>query len=131
MSARPPWPVLARLLGLEFQRIQFTSDMPADILGVHLQPTMRRSAFIPARVLPLVLADEVSPHPNLRRPRPEAMEERQISAEGRTTGLPTPFFVIAAVAGRSAYRKASGTLYNLRIALGCGRYADDTGEARI
>jgi MoxR-like ATPase len=91
--------VLARLLGLEFQRIQFTSDMlPADILGVSIfnqHDTAFR--FHPGPVFcQLVLADEINrATPKTQSALLEAMEERQISAEGRTWPLPTPFFVIA------------------------------------
>lgn len=91
--------VLARLLGLEFQRIQFTSDMlPADILGVSVFNQHDAAfRFHPGPVFcQLVLADEINrATPKTQSALLEAMEERQISAEGRTWALPTPFFVIA------------------------------------
>ena len=91
--------VLARLLGLQFQRIQFTSDMlPADIVGVSVFD-QREGAFRfhPGPVFAqLVLADEINrATPRAQSALLEAMEEHQISAEGRTWPLPEPFFVIA------------------------------------
>ncbi|HQE39277.1 MAG TPA: AAA family ATPase [Zoogloea sp.] len=91
--------VLARLLGLQFQRIQFTSDMlPADIVGVSVFD-QREGAFRfhPGPVFAqLVLADEINrATPKAQSALLEAMEERQVSAEGTTWPLPEPFFVIA------------------------------------
>ena len=91
--------VLARLLGLKFQRIQFTSDMlPADIIGVSVYD--RESAsfkFHPGPVFSqLILADEVNrATPKTQSALLEAMEEHQVTAEGETRPLPEPFFVIA------------------------------------
>jgi MoxR-like ATPase len=91
--------VLARVLGLSFQRIQFTSDLlPADIIGVsvydkevgqfkfHLGPIFAQ----------MVLADEINrATPKTQSALLEAMEEHQVTAEGETRPLPTPFFVLA------------------------------------
>jgi MoxR-like ATPase len=91
--------VLARLLGLQFQRIQFTSDMlPADIIGVSIFDQRDASfRFHPGPVFAqLLLADEINrATPKAQSALLEAMEERQISAEGQTWRLPEPFFVIA------------------------------------
>ena len=91
--------VLARLLGLQFQRIQFTSDMlPADIIGVSVFDQRDASfRFHPGPVFAqLLLADEINrATPKAQSALLEAMEERQISAEGQTWRLPEPFFVIA------------------------------------
>ena len=91
--------VLAKLLGLEFQRIQFTSDMlPADILGVSVFDRARGAFdFHPGPIFAqVVLADEVNrATPKTQSALLEAMEERQVTAEGRTRPLPAPFFVIA------------------------------------
>jgi MoxR-like ATPase len=91
--------VLARLLGLQFQRIQFTSDMlPADIIGVSIFDQRDASfRFHPGPVFSqLLLADEINrATPKAQSALLEAMEERQISAEGQTWRLPEPFFVIA------------------------------------
>jgi MoxR-like ATPase len=90
---------LARLLGLDFQRIQFTSDMlPADILGVSVFDRETGAfRFHPGPVFAqLVLADEVNrATPKAQSALLEAMEERQVTAEGETRRLPEPFFVIA------------------------------------
>jgi MoxR-like ATPase len=90
---------LARLLGLDFQRIQFTSDMlPADIVGVSVYDREKGGfEFHPGPVFAqVVLADEVNrATPKTQSALLEAMEERQVTAEGRTRPLPDPFFVIA------------------------------------
>jgi len=91
--------VLARSLGLHFQRIQFTSDMlPADIIGVSI---FERDAgafkFHPGPIFSqVILADEVNrATPKTQSALLEAMEEHQVTAEGETRKLPAPFFVIA------------------------------------
>jgi MoxR-like ATPase len=91
--------VLARALGLSFQRIQFTSDMlPADILGasVYSRETGEFS-FHPGPVFTqLILADEVNrATPRTQSALLEAMEERQVTVDGETRLLPDPFFVVA------------------------------------
>ncbi|HEU4925323.1 MAG TPA: MoxR family ATPase [Burkholderiales bacterium] len=91
--------VLAKALGLHFQRIQFTSDMlPADILGVSIYE--RESGgfkFHPGPIFAqVILADEVNrATPKTQSALLEAMEEHQVTAEGETRKLPEPFFVIA------------------------------------
>lgn len=91
--------VLARTLGLQFQRIQFTSDLlPADILGVSIY--QRDSGTFEFHAGPIfaqmVLADEVNrATPKAQSALLEAMEERQVTIEGTTRPLPSPFFVIA------------------------------------
>jgi MoxR-like ATPase len=91
--------VLARLLGLDFQRIQFTADLlPADILGVSIYDRAEeRFHFHPGPVFAqLVLADEINrATPKTQSALLEAMEERQVTADGETRELPEPFFVIA------------------------------------
>ncbi|MDK9726179.1 MAG: MoxR family ATPase [Sterolibacteriaceae bacterium MAG5] len=90
---------LARLLGLQFQRIQFTSDMlPADIIGISVfEREKGRFEFHPGPIFSqIVLADEVNrATPKTQSALLEAMEERQVTAEGMTRPLPQPFFVIA------------------------------------
>lgn len=91
--------VLAKTLGLQFQRIQFTSDMlPADILGVSIY--QRDSGEFKFHAGPIfaqmILADEVNrATPKTQSALLEAMEEQQVTSEGETRPLPTPFFVIA------------------------------------
>lgn len=91
--------VLARSLGLAFQRIQFTSDMlPADIIGVSIYDRETGAfKFHPGPVFSnVVLADEVNrATPKTQSALLEAMEEHQITTEGETRALPEPFFVIA------------------------------------
>jgi MoxR-like ATPase len=91
--------VLARALGLNFSRIQFTSDLlPADILGVSVYQTQTRDFhFHPGPIFAqLVLADEINrATPKTQSALLEAMEERQVTADGVTQKLPAPFFVIA------------------------------------
>ncbi len=90
---------LARLLGLDFQRIQFTSDMlPADILGISVfDRTGGEFRFHPGPIFTqVVLADEINrATPKAQSALLEAMEERQVTIEGATRPLPDPFFVIA------------------------------------
>ena len=91
--------VLARTLGLEFQRVQFTSDLlPADILGVSVyQRDTGTFKFHPGPVFTqMLLADEVNrATPKAQSALLEAMEEQQVTIEGTTRPLPMPFFVIA------------------------------------
>jgi MoxR-like ATPase len=91
--------VLARLLGLDFQRVQFTADMlPADILGVSIYDREEgRFHFHPGPVFAqIVLGDEINrATPKTQSALLEAMEERQVTADGETRALPDPFFVIA------------------------------------
>jgi MoxR-like ATPase len=91
--------VLATLLGLSLQRIQFTSDLlPADILGVSVYNRETESfSFHPGPIFAqLILADEVNrATPRAQSALLEAMEEQQVTIEGETRALPDPFFVVA------------------------------------
>jgi len=91
--------VLARTLGLQFRRIQFTSDLlPADILGVSVyQRDKEKFEFHPGPIFAqMILADEVNrATPKAQSALLEAMEEQQVTIEGTTRALPAPFFVIA------------------------------------
>src|SRR5690348_16579435 len=90
---------LAQILGLSWQRVQFTSDLlPADILGVSVfDRATQRFEFRPGPVFAqLLLADEVNrASPRTQSALLEAMEERQVSVDGITHALPEPFFVVA------------------------------------
>jgi len=90
---------LATTLGLEFQRIQFTSDLlPADIIGVSIYDRDKAAfKFHPGPIFAqLILADEVNrATPKTQSALLEAMEEHQVTTEGETRRLPDPFFVIA------------------------------------
>jgi MoxR-like ATPase len=91
--------VLAQTLGLQYQRIQFTSDLlPADILGVSIFDKSEQGFhFHPGPIFAqLILADEVNrATPKAQSALLEAMEEGQVTIEGETRALPEPFFVIA------------------------------------
>ncbi len=91
--------VLSRCLGLNFRRIQFTSDMlPGDILGTSVfEQKTGRFVFHPGPVFTQVLlTDEVNrATPKTQSALLEAMEERQVTIEGKTRVLERPFFVIA------------------------------------
>jgi MoxR-like ATPase len=91
--------VLAGLLGLQFARIQFTSDLlPADILGVSVfQRDSNEFKFHPGPIFAqMILADEINrATPKAQSALLEAMEEQQVTTEGITRALPAPFFVIA------------------------------------
>lgn len=91
--------VLAQVLGLQFQRVQFTSDMlPADVIGVTIfERDTSTFRFHQGPVFSqVVLADEINrATPRTQSALLEAMEERQITVEGETHRLPQPFFVIA------------------------------------
>lgn len=91
--------VLARTLGLQFNRVQFTSDLlPADILGVSVyERDSGAFKFHPGPIFSqVVLADEINrATPKTQSALLEAMEEQQVTNEGQTISLPKPFFVIA------------------------------------
>jgi len=90
---------LAAVIGVRYQRIQFTSDMlPADILGVSIYHRDREKfEFHPGPIFSqLVLADEINrATPKSQSALLEAMAEGQVTIEGETHTLPKPFFVIA------------------------------------
>ena len=90
---------LARTFGLQFSRVQFTSDlMPSDLSGVSVYERAKETFIfhqgpIFAQVL---LADEINrASPKTQSALLEAMEEKQVTIEGETRPLPQPFFVIA------------------------------------
>ena len=90
---------LAKVMGLSYQRIQFTSDLlPADILGVSVyNRDTSRFDFHPGPVFSnVILADEINrATPRTQSALLEAMAEFQVTIEGETRVLPEPFFVIA------------------------------------
>ena len=89
---------LARVLGLEFSRVQFTSDLlPGDMLGVSIfDAEAQNFRFHKGPIFSqLVLADEINrASPKTQSALLEAMEEKQVSVDGETFSLPKPFFVI-------------------------------------
>ncbi|QTA93262.1 AAA family ATPase [Desulfonema magnum] len=91
--------VLSKCLGLDFRRVQFTSDMlPGDILGISVFEQKSSSfVFHPGPVFTQVLlADEINrATPKTQSALLEAMEEQQVTIEDKTRRLKSPFFVIA------------------------------------
>lgn len=90
---------LAKVLNLSYNRIQFTSDLlPADVLGISIYDKESGEFNFHAGPIfsQLVLADEINrTTPKSQSALLEAMEERQVTIEGKTRPLPEPFFVIA------------------------------------
>ncbi len=90
---------LAKVLGLSYNRIQFTSDLlPADVIGTSIfDKNTGEFRFIEGPLFAqVVLADEINrATPKSQSALLEAMEERQVTVEGVTRPLPEPFFVIA------------------------------------
>lgn len=90
---------LAQVLGLDWRRLQFTSDLlPADVVGVSVfDRATQQFQFRPGPVFTqLLLADEINrASPKAQSALLEAMEERQVSIDGVTHRLPDPFFVVA------------------------------------
>ncbi|WP_374439512.1 AAA family ATPase [Pseudomonas panipatensis] len=134
---------LARVLGLSFQRIQFTSDLlPGDILGTSVfDKDSGQFVFHPGPIFAeLVLADEINrATPKSQSALLEAMEEGQVTIEGATRPLPEPFFVIAtqnpvSQGGTFALPESQLDRFLMRLSLGYpGRAAEKAlllGEAR-
>lgn len=128
---------LAITLGLDFKRIQFTSDLlPSDILGVSIfEKELNKFCFHQGPIFSqLVLADEVNrATPKTQSSLLEAMEERQVSSEGKTLPLPAPFFVIATQnpsqqIGTFELPESQLDRFLLRISLG---YPEKDAERRL
>jgi MoxR-like ATPase len=128
---------LARSFGLQFSRVQFTADlMPSDLLGVSIYERVRESfVFHPGPVFAQVLlADEINrASPKTQSALLEAMEEKQVTAEGETRALPTPFFVIATQnphdqLGTFALPESQLDRFLMRISLG---YPDRAAEREL
>jgi MoxR-like ATPase len=128
---------LARVLGLEWTRVQFTSDMlPADIIGVSIfdrdthKFQFRRGPIFTQ----LLLADEVNrASPKAQSALLEAMEERQVSVDGVTYPLPEPFFVVATQnpheqVGTYGLPESQLDRFLMRVSLG---YPDRASERRV
>ncbi len=94
---------VARILSLSFRRIQFTPDMmPSDITGTDIlqddpETGRRKFTFIQGPLFAhIILADEINrTPPKTQAALLEAMQERHVTASGRTYPLPAPFFVLA------------------------------------
>ena len=128
---------LARVLGLEWRRLQFTSDLlPADVIGVSVfDRATQQFQFRPGPVFTqLLLADEINrASPKAQSALLEAMEERQVSVDGTTHALPEPFFVVATQNPREqlgAFGLPESQLdrFLMRVSLG---YPDQESERRL
>ncbi|MBT8083402.1 MAG: AAA family ATPase [Gammaproteobacteria bacterium] len=128
---------LARVLGLSFSRVQFTSDLlPADIIGVSVfRQESGEFEFQPGPVFAqLILADEVNrATPKAQSALLEAMEEHQVSVDGKTRELPSPFFVIATQnpgdqIGTFPLPESQLDRFLMRIAIG---YPDEESEREL
>ncbi len=126
---------LARATGLDFTRIQFTPDlMPSDVTGSSLYD--QRSGefhFVPGPVFTnLLLADEINRAPaKTQAALLEAMQERQVTTEGRSDPLPRPFVVMATqnpieFEGTYPLPEAQLDRFLMRIAVGYPSREDET-----
>jgi len=89
---------VSRVLGLSFNRIQFTPDlMPSDIVGSEILDESRQFKFVKGPLFSnIILADEINrTPPKTQSALLEAMQERRVTAAGTTYQLPSPFFVLA------------------------------------
>ncbi len=125
---------LARSLGLTFGRVQFTADLlPADVTGaVVFDRDSGRVSFRPGPVFTnVLLADELNrASPKAQSALLEAMEERQVSADGVTHPLPHPFMVLATqnpfdAAGTFPLPHSQRDRFLLRLSLGYPDRADE------
>src|SRR5262245_50633425 len=128
---------LARSLAAPLKRIQCTPDLlPSDVTGASVyNPKTLAFEFRPGPVFaPLVLADEINrATPRTQSAFLEAMEERQVSADGDTHALPDPFFLIATqnpieLAGTFPLPEAQLDRFLVRVSLG---YPDAATESRV
>ena len=128
---------LAMTLGLNYARIQFTSDLlPADVLGVSIFDEHGQAFRFHAGPIfhSVVLADEINrAPPKTQSALLEAMEERQVSIDGVTRKLPDPFFVIATqnpVEQIGAYPLPESQLDRFLVAIELG-YPDAGAEREL
>ncbi|MCJ0762707.1 AAA family ATPase [Variovorax terrae] len=128
---------LARAFGLHFSRVQFTADlMPSDLSGVSIYERGKEAfVFHPGPVFAQVLlADEINrASPKTQSALLEAMEEKQVTVEGETRALPSPFFVIATQnphdqLGTFALPESQLDRFLMRISLG---YPDRAAEREL
>jgi MoxR-like ATPase len=128
---------LARTFGLQFSRVQFTADlMPSDLSGVSIYERGKEAfVFHPGPLFAQVLlADEINrASPKTQSALLEAMEEKQVTVEGETRPLPSPFFVIATQnphdqLGTYALPESQLDRFLMRISLG---YPDRAAEREL
>ena len=128
---------LAKVLGLKYTRVQFTSDLlPSDLVGTSIfEPDTRQFRFHAGPIFSqLLMADELNrATPRAQSALLEAMEEHQVSTDGKTRSLPQPFFVIAtqnpqSQAGTFALPESQLDRFLMRIRLG---YPDPRSERSL
>ncbi|MEO7251837.1 MAG: MoxR family ATPase [Arenimonas sp.] len=128
---------MAATLALDFQRMQFTSDLlPSDIIGVSIfDPTAREFRFHPGPIFAqLLLADEINrAPPRTQSALLEAMAEHQVTVDGVCHVLPQPFFVMATqnpvdLAGTFPLPDSQMDRFLLRVQLG---YPDADAEREM
>ena len=128
---------LARVLGMSYQRIQFTSDLlPGDILGTSVfDRNTAQFVFHPGPIFAeLVLADEINrATPKSQSALLEAMEEGQVTVDGAPRPLPDPFFVIAtqnpvSQSGTFALPESQLDRFLMRLSLG---YPSEAAEKSL
>ncbi|MGE5137942.1 MAG: AAA family ATPase [Rudaea sp.] len=126
---------LARSLGCTFRRIQFTPDLlPSDITGLSVYNLKTQEfEFRPGPLLAqIVLADEINrATPRTQSALLEAMQERQVTVDGRTLPLPRPFFVLATqnpveLEGTFPLPEAQVDRFLLRLKLGYPTQAEES-----
>lgn len=128
---------LARLFGLDYQRVQFTADLlPSDVLGAQIYDRDKQAfRFHQGPIFTqLLLADELNrATPKAQSALLEAMEERQVSIDGDSKALPTPFFVIAtqnpqSQSGTYPLPESQLDRFFIRVSLG---YPDESTEKAL
>jgi MoxR-like ATPase len=128
---------LSRSFGLQFSRVQFTADlMPSDLSGVSIFDRGKEAfVFHPGPIFTQVLlTDEINrASPKTQSALLEAMEEKQVTVEGETRTLPSPFFVIATQnphdqLGTFALPESQLDRFLMRISLG---YPDRKAEREL
>lgn len=128
---------LAASIAGDVKRIQFTPDLlPSDVTGVSVfDPSTREFAFTPGAVFAnIVIADEINrSSPKTQSALLEAMEERQVSVDGRSRALPHPFLAVATqnpmeMEGTYALPEAQRDRFLMRISMG---YPDPEAERRM
>lgn len=133
--------MLARSIGQSIhgsvRRIQFTPDLlPGDVTGTSVyNPVEHRFEFHPGAVFAnVVIADEINrASPKTQSALLEAMAERQVTVDGETRGLPSPFFVVATLnpmemEGTFALPEAQLDRFMMRVSMG---YPDARSEAEM
>jgi len=128
---------LAASVDATVRRIQFTPDLlPGDVTGVSVfDQAAREFEFKPGAIFAhIVIADEINrSSPKTQSALLEAMEERQVTVDGRTHHLPNPFLVVATqnpleMEGTYALPEAQRDRFMMRISMG---YPDAASEARM